>query len=97
MSNYDPQSRRKRNGPPDISPVDTLLEGSSPENEPPVVDAEETSSHVQGQDSESIAKPFDTPPVEMTDERVDRLYRIGVFAAVVAVALLLIRRKKKSS
>ena len=97
MSNYDPQSRRKRNGPPDISPVDTLLEGSSPENESSVVHAEEASSHVQGQDSESIAKPFDTPPVEMTDERVDRLYRIGVFAAVVAIVLLLVRRKKKSS
>lgn len=97
VSSYNPQSRRKRNGPPDISPVDTLLEGASAEDESPVVDSEDNSSNAHAQDSESIAKPFDTPPVEMTDERVDRLYRIGVFAAVVAIVLLLIRRKKNST
>ncbi len=95
VSNYNPQSQRKRNGPPDISPVDTLLENPSLSEEAPSTDSQGTVSDVPTQESEIPVQPFETPPVEMTDERVDRLYRIGVFAAVVAVALLLVRRKRR--
>lgn len=95
VSNYNPQSQRKRNGPPDISPVDTLLENPSLSEEDPSTDSQGTVSDVPTQESEIPVQPFETPPVEMTDERVDRLYRIGAFAAVVAVALLLVRRKRR--
>ena len=84
-------------------PIIVISAGKSPQSyssvgsQVTVIDSEDNFSHVHTQDSESIAKPFDTPPVEMTDERVDRLYRIGVFAAVVAIVLLLIRRKKNST
>ena len=95
MSNYNPQSQRKRNGPPDISPVDTQLENPSLGEEDPSTDSESVVSDVPTQGSEIPVQPFETPPVEMTDERVDRLYRIGAFAAVVAVTLLLARRKRR--
>jgi len=95
VSNYNPQSQRKRNGPPDISPVDTLLENPSLSEEDPSTSSQSAVSDVSNQESEIPVQPFETPPVEMTDERVDRLYRIGAFAAVVAVALLLARRKRR--
>tara|TARA_Y100000748_G_C15360338_1_gene435471 strand:- start:91 stop:393 length:303 start_codon:yes stop_codon:yes gene_type:complete len=95
VSNYNPQSQRKRNGPPDISPVDTLLENPSLGEEDPSTDIQSVVSDVPTQGSEIPVQPFETPPVEMTDERVDRLYRIGAFAAVVAVVLLLVRRKRR--
>jgi|TARA_B100000959_G_C14990613_1_gene627718 hypothetical protein len=94
VNNYNPQSQRKRNGAPEISPVDTLLENSSTEKDP-IVESQSPASGTPISDSEISAQPFETPPVEMTDERVDRLYRIGVFAAVVAVILLLVRRKRR--
>ena len=95
MSNYNPQSQRKRNGPPDVSPVDALLEGSSSAEMDPLVESQNPALDTPIQDSEISTQPFETPPVEMTDERVDRLYRIGAFAAVVAVILLLVRRKRR--
>ena len=95
MSNYNPQSQRKRNGPPDISPVDTLLENPSLGEEDPSTDSESLDSDGPTPGAEIPVQPFETPPVEMTDERVDRLYRIGAFAAVVAVVLLLVRRKRR--
>lgn len=95
VSNYNPQSQRKRNGPPDISPVDTLLENPSLGEEDSSTDVQSVVSDVPTQGSEIPVQPFETPPVEMTDERVDRLYRIGAFAAVVAVVLLLVRRKRR--
>ena len=95
MNNYNPQSQRKRNGPPDISPVDTLLENPSLSEETPSTDSQSIVSDVPNQGSDIPVQPFETPPVEMTDERVDRLYRIGAFAAVVAVTLLLARRKRR--
>ena len=95
MSNYNPQSKRKRNGAPDISPVDTLLESPSLSEEDPLTDSQSGVLDAPTQESEIPVQPFETPPVEMTDERVDRLYRIGAFAAVVAVVLLLVRRKRR--
>ncbi len=95
MNNYNPQSQRKRNGPPDVSPVDTLLENPSLSEETPSTDSQSIVSDVPNQGSDIPVQPFETPPVEMTDERVDRLYRIGAFAAVVAVTLLLARRKRR--
>tara|TARA_B100001250_G_scaffold212453_1_gene182236 strand:+ start:59 stop:349 length:291 start_codon:yes stop_codon:yes gene_type:complete len=95
VNNYNPQSQRKRNGPPDVSPVDTLLENPSLSEETPSTDSQSIVSDVPNQGSDIPVQPFETPPVEMTDERVDRLYRIGAFAAVVAVTLLLARRKRR--
>ena len=95
MNKYNPQSQRKRNGPPDVSPVDTLLENPSLSEETPSTDSQSIVSDVPNQGSDIPVQPFETPPVEMTDERVDRLYRIGAFAAVVAVTLLLARRKRR--
>ena len=41
--------------------------------------------------------PFETPPVEMTDERADLLHRVGVLAAVAALVLVLVavRRRRR--
>jgi len=43
-------------------------------------------------------RPFETPPVEMTDERADLLHRFGVLGAVALVALILIlwRRRRRA-
>ena len=42
-------------------------------------------------------RPFETPPVEMTDERADLLHRFGVLGAVALVALMLVlwRRRRR--
>jgi len=43
--------------------------------------------------------PFETPPVEMTDERADLLHRLGVMAAVAALVLVLaaLRRRRRDA
>ncbi len=95
MTAYDPQSRRARPSPSDESPVDGLLEPV------PVVDAvpddvsDEAPATALETESEDL-KPFETPQVEMTDERADLLHRLGALGAVVAlvVALMLWRRRR---
>ena len=103
MTAYDPQARRARPSPSDESPVDGLLEPV------PVVDAvpddvpDDVSDDVSDEapataletESEEL-KPFETPQVEMTDERADLLHRLGALGAVVAlvVALMLWRRRR---
>lgn len=102
MTAYDPQARRARPSPSDESPVDGLLEPV------PVVDAvpDDVSDDVSDVSDEAPAtaleteseelKPFETPQVEMTDERADLLHRLGALGAVVAlvVALMLWRRRR---
>jgi len=39
--------------------------------------------------------PFETPPVEMTDERADLLHRFGVLAAVAALVLVLVALRRR--
>lgn len=95
MSSYNPQSRRPRSGPPEDSPVDDLLpepadQRNSPQEETPAVTEAPPETP-----SEDEVLPFETPPVEMTDERADLLHRIGVFAAVVAIVLLLTLRRRR--
>ncbi len=95
MTAYDPQARRARPSPSDESPVDGLLEPV------PVVDAvpddvsDEAPATALETESEDL-KPFETPQVEMTDERADLLHRLGALGAVVAlvVALMLWRRRR---
>ena len=95
MTAYDPQARRARPSPSDESPVDGLLEPV------PVVDAvpddvsDEAPATALETESEEL-KPFETPQVEMTDERADLLHRLGALGAVVAlvVALVLWRRRR---
>ena len=43
--------------------------------------------------------PFETPPVEMTDERADLLHRVGVLATVAALVLVLVavRRRRRDA
>jgi len=43
--------------------------------------------------------PFETPPVEMTDERADLLHRVWVLAAVAALVLVLVavRRRRRNA
>ncbi len=40
--------------------------------------------------------PFDTPPVEMTDENADRLRRLAVLGAVIAFVVMLSARRRRS-
>ena len=95
MTAYDPQARRARPSPSDESPVDGLLEPV------PLVDAvpddvsDEAPATALETESEEL-KPFETPQVEMTDERADLLNRLGALGAVVAlvVALMLWRRRR---
>jgi len=96
MTAYDPQARRARPSPSDESPVDGLLEPV------PVVDAvpddvsdDEVPATALETESDEL-KPFETPQVEMTDERADLLHRLGALGAVVAlvVALMLWRRRR---
>ncbi|MDE0928242.1 MAG: hypothetical protein OSA06_05720 [Acidimicrobiales bacterium] len=95
MSSYNPQSRRPRSGPPEDSPVDDLLSEPADQPEPPLEEAEAVIEAPTEIPSEGEVLPFETPPVEMTDERSDLLHRIGVFAAVVAVVLLLTLRRRR--
>ena len=95
MTAYDPQARRARPSPSDESPVDGLLEPV------PLVDAvpddvsDEAPATALETESEEL-RPFETPQVEMTDERADLLHRLGALGAVVAlvVALMLWRRRR---
>ncbi len=106
MSGYDPQARRGRAAPPEVSPVDGLL-GDEPEAPPESPDghpaepeaavdgaaADPEVGDASGADGE--VRPFDAPPVEMADERADRLHRLGVLGAVVAAGLLLLAWRRR--
>ncbi len=110
MAGYDPQARRPRPTPPVASPVDGLLdqvdEGIEDgellvPSEAPVIDLPlngPTDDATLEPASEGLL-PFETPPVEMTDERADLLHRFGVLAAVVVLVLVLaaLRRRRRDA
>ena len=91
---------------PDEAEIEASVDGTG---EAPVVDllAESNSGAVEermagetvdrGTDEELL--PFETPPVEMTDERADLLHRIWVLAAVAALVLVLVavRRRRRNA
>ena len=108
MAGYDPQSRRPRPSLPSASPVDDLLdvEASVPvevvTGDPPVeeVRAASISGGLAFDDrtsDEGALRPFEVPPIEMTDERADLLHRLGALAAVAALVgvLVLWRRRRR--
>ena len=106
---YDPQARRARPRPTADSPVDSLLEaipvlgeglvpsGVSAEAGPEVV-AETVGDPPASDSADDGLRPFETPSVEMTDERADLLHRFGVLGAVALVALILAlwRRRRRA-
>ena len=102
MTGYDPQSGRARPKTSAESPVDGLLGeplveavDGPPADEVPV---EEQSDGEAGlPEGSDAARPFEVPPVEMTDERADRLQRLKVLVAVTALAVLLLawRRRRR--
>jgi len=110
MAGYDPQAGRPRPTPPVASPVDGLLdqvdEGIEDgellvPSEAPVIDLPvngPTDDATLEPASEGLL-PFETPPVEMTDERADLLHRFGVLAAVAALVLVLVafRRRRRDA
>ena len=105
MADYAPQARRSRPFPSEQSPVDDLLGAPDPSHlvaDPALTRASEpVDSQVKGDTSgveEGQVRPFDTPPVEMADERADLLHRFGLLAAVVGLVLVLAlwRRRRRA-
>jgi len=110
MAGYDPQARRPRPTPPAASPVDGLLdqvdEGIEDgellvPSEAPVIDLplDGPTDDATLEPASDRLLPFETPPVEMTDERADLLHRFGALAAVAALVLVLaaLRRRRRDA
>ena len=109
MAGYDPQSRRPRPSLSADSPVDGLLDAEvvAPETVP--IDEPVPGQPVDGQADELVTRdrdgadvgeeglrPFEAPPIEMTDERADLLHRLGALAAVAAlIAVLVLWRRRR--
>ncbi|MEE2768389.1 MAG: hypothetical protein VX833_04155 [Actinomycetota bacterium] len=107
MADYDPQARRSRPSLPEESPVDDLLGSLDRPDEVEMVSETQDSAQGntdlnpgEGRDEDtdgSHARPFETPPVELADERADRLHRFGVLAAAAAlVAVLGLWRRRRT-
>ena len=94
MPTYDPQARRTRPSPSVDSPVDGLLE-AVPDRE---ADPPAAGNGSPAPDPTDGLRPFEAPPVEMTDERADLLHRLGGRGAVAAFALVLAmwRRRRRA-
>ena len=104
MASYDPQARRSRPPPSEQSPVDDLLGAvDSPQMDQvetdPLTEAVAGDSQPEEDGSginEDRVRPFDTPPVEVADERADLVHRFGVLAAVAGlVAVLALRHRRR--
>ena len=104
MASYDPQARRSRPTPSEQSPVDDLLGAvDSPQmnqvETDPLTEAVAGDSQPEEDGSginEDRVRPFDTPPVEVADERADLVHRLGVLAAVAGlVAVLALRHRRR--
>ena len=103
MASYDPQARRSRPTPPEQSPVDDLLGAvDSPQMDQVETDplteavAGDTQPEEDGSGiNEDRVRPFDTPPVEVADERADLVHRFGVLAAVVGLVVVLALRHRR--
>jgi hypothetical protein len=65
--------------------------------EAPIEDSSEAPADTGERLADEGLLPFETPPVEMTDERADLLHRVGVLAAVAALVLVLVavRRRRR--
>ena len=65
----------------------------------PLTDAVASDSQPEGDGAgvnEDRVRPFDTPPVEVADERADLVHRFGVLAAVAGlVAVLALWRRRR--
>ena len=94
MPTYDPQARRSRPSPSVDSPVDGLLE-AVPDRE---ADPPAAGNGTPTPDPADGLRPFEAPPVEMTDERADLLHRLGVLGAVAvfALGLAMWRRRRRT-
>ena len=97
---YDPQAQRARPRPTADSPVDSLLEAIPVVGDglvPSEVSAEAVGDPPPADSADDGLRPFETPSVEMTDERADLLHRFGVLGAVALVALILAlwRRRRR--
>jgi len=106
MASYDPQARRSRPPPSEQSPVDDLLGTVDPSQMATDQIATDPSTEDVASDSqpeedgsgvnEDRVRPFDTPPVEVADERADLVHRFGVLAAVAGlVAVLALWRRRR--
>ena len=103
MASYDPQARRSRPPPSEQSPVDDLLGAvGSPQMDQVVTDplTEAVAGDSQPEEdgsgiNEDRVRPFDTPPVEVADERADLVHRFGVLAAVVGLVVVLALRHRR--
>ena len=104
MASYDPQARRSRPTLSEQSPVDDLLGAvDSPQMDQvetdPLTEAVAGDSQPEEDGSginEDRVRPFDTPPVEVADERADLVPRFGVLAAVAGlVAVLALRHRRR--
>jgi len=100
MNGYDPQTRRGGFWPTEVSPVDGLLGAASPTL--PEVDGDEadilqeSEAEASSSQPDGTVRPFETPPVEMTDENADRLRRLGLLVAMVSlVAVIMARRRRR--
>ena len=76
--------------------IDLVVEASI---EDPAEPGSEVPTDTGGRLADEGLLPFETPPVEMTDERVDLLHRVGVLAAVAALVLVLVavRRRRRDA
>ena len=104
MASYAPQARRRRPPPSAQSPVDALLGAAdSPQMDQVATDplTETLASDSQPEEdgsgiNEDRVRPFDTPPVEVADERADLVHRFGALAAVAGlVAVLALWRRRR--
>ena len=82
---------------------DTKAEPPVEEVVDPVTDDVTDAETVEGEEvvsdrPDGEVRPFEAPPIELTDEHADRLHRFGVLAAVAAVLLVLValRRRRRS-
>ena len=93
-----PRARRAGPRPTADSPVDSLLEAVpvvGDELAPSEVSADTVGDPLPADSADDGLRPFETPPVEMTDERADLLHRFGVLGAVALVALVLVLWRRR--
>ena len=104
MASYNPQAGRSRPPPSEQSPVDDLLGAVDPSQmdqvaTDPLTETVASDSQPEGDGAganEDRVRPFDTPPVEVADERADLVHRFGVLAAAAGlVAVLALWRRRR--
>tara|TARA_B100000686_G_C16767850_1_gene963032 strand:+ start:297 stop:596 length:300 start_codon:yes stop_codon:yes gene_type:complete len=99
MTGYDPQAERKRPRVSSQSPVDDLLGHINGSEDGMGGSGASVDGIEDAIFEDQVYHPFETPPIEMTDERADLIHRLlvlGLVAALVA-GLAVLRRKRSSS